>query len=171
MASTWKEVRDVLHAAIAAQWAALGYATSGDAKVHKLFPEHVASNHESDYFWATLSGGEQAIRAWAVYVANPVPGYDRMPETTVSLEVTARIGAWYETGTDSGAALETLQEDLSVVIQAIKDLGITLGDTVLRIVSWGVPSIGLVDLEAADVEGEVLAAEFTIVADEPNGTI
>lgn len=171
MGSDWKEVRDKLHDTIAAITpSTLGFASAVNVK--KYLPELSPSHLWDAYFYAGLTGGERGIRIWAVDAASRLV-YDRIPQSTVSVETTARVLAWYDVGV-GGAGIELVKDHMSVVQQAIKALGITLGGKVLRVLDWGTPSFALesgpLSMVAGD-EGDMIRAEFQIVADNPNGTI
>lgn len=150
----------------------LGYPVDADINVHGYMPDYGASGEWRGYLYADVTAGlstKRQVRAWAVEVADQID-INRLSQVQQNIVVTATVTAFYEVGV-GGAGRELAQEHMSVVRQAIRNTGTTLSNSVLYVQEWGTVSYGVEANPAAPDEGEMIRAQFSIVAANPNGTI
>lgn len=167
--STWKAVRDQLYTTLIAQYAALGFASSGTVNAHKKLPTEVPKSEKADYWWGQPASGNPVIRAWAVVVEDELD-VKVLSQAQTNIVVTATIHCWYDMGV-GGSGRELLQEHASVVRQAFRSLGTRLNNTVLLVNSWGTLSISADARDYGQRVLEALHGQWQIVASNPNGTI
>lgn len=167
--STWKAVRDKLLDTLVAQYAALGFANSGAVNAHKALPDEVPKSGKADYWWGQPASGDPVLRAYAVIVQDEHE-VRTLAQAQTNIVSTASIHCWYAMETN-GEGRERLQEHVSVIRQAFRLLGVRLGDTVLKVDSWGVLSINAEARDYGQRVVEALHGQWQIVASNPNGQI